>query len=59
MRSWPEVVADPLEPGWVVGGQEAVVERLEGDAGGVCLLLGVVVAVEADLGVVGESGWRT
>ena len=51
-----KVVADPLEPGGVVGGQEAVVERLEGDAGGVCLLLGEVVAVEADLGVVGKVG---
>ena len=49
-------VAQRLQPGRLRAGQKAVVERLEGDARLGCLPLGPLVAVDAQLGVVGEVG---
>jgi len=47
-------VADALQAGRVITGGEAVVERLEADPGLGCLALGRLVAVDAQLGCVGE-----
>ena len=51
-----ELVADPLQGGGVVNGGEAVVQCLEPQAGPGGLPLGPLVAVDAQLGVVGEVG---
>jgi hypothetical protein len=51
-----EPVADLLQPGGVVAGREAVGQLSEADAGLECLPLGPLVAVDPDLGRVGEVG---
>ena len=52
----PELVADPLQRGGIADRGEAVIQRLEPDAGFGCLTLRPVVAVDAQLGVIGKVG---
>jgi len=47
-------IADALQRLGVLARQDAVVQRLEGDAALAQLALGVLVAVDAQLGVVGK-----
>ena len=49
-----QAVADRLQPRRIGAGQDAVVERGEGNAFPGKLLLGVLVAVQAELGVMWE-----
>jgi hypothetical protein len=51
-----ELVADRLQPRWAGDRGERVVQRGEADPGFGGLALGPVVAVDAQLGVVGEVG---
>jgi len=51
-----EAVADPLQPARVGAAEDAIVEGLEGDPLLGQLPLGILVAVDAELGVVGEIG---
>jgi hypothetical protein len=53
---WSQPVTDPLQGSRVADRGEAVVQCLEPDAGPGGLPLGPVVAVDAQLGVVGEVG---